>query len=69
MASVALLHCAVERSPRAAALTPEEALELALLGITMAQPLALDRIGGLLSTSRRRCCSRPPTSSRAGCAT
>jgi hypothetical protein len=48
MASVALLYRAVERPLRVAAMTPEQALELALLGITMARPLALGRIAGLL---------------------
>jgi hypothetical protein len=48
MAFVALLDPARERPQRASALTPEQALELALLGIAMAQPLALDRIADLL---------------------
>ena len=48
MAAVALLHRAPERPPRLSALTAEQALELALLGITVAQPLALDCIAALL---------------------
>ena len=48
MAAVALLHRALERPSRVPALTAEQALELALLGITVAQPLALDRIAALL---------------------
>ena len=48
MAAVALLHRALERPSRVSALTAEQALDLALLGITVAQPLALDRIAALL---------------------
>ena len=48
MASVALLHRPADRAPPTSALTPAQAVELALLGITMAQPLAFDRVVGLL---------------------
>lgn len=48
MASVALLPRALERPPRAVPLTPEQALDMALLAVTMAQPLALDRAADLL---------------------
>jgi hypothetical protein len=48
MATVALLHRALGRPLRVSALTAEQALELALLGITVARPLALDRIAALL---------------------
>ena len=46
--SIAVAHPAFARSQRWPILTVGQALELALLGITMAQPLALDRIAGLL---------------------
>jgi hypothetical protein len=48
MASVALLRPAVQRPQPTSPLTPEQALELALLAVTMAQPLTADRAAGLL---------------------
>jgi hypothetical protein len=47
MGAVALLRPLPERPP--SALTPEQALELALLAIAMAQPLPLDRVAALLT--------------------
>jgi hypothetical protein len=46
--SLAVAHPATVRSQRWPVLTVGQALEMALLGISMAQPLALDRIAGLL---------------------
>ncbi|HXE88338.1 MAG TPA: hypothetical protein VN524_16235 [Hyphomicrobiaceae bacterium] len=46
--SIAVAHPAFVRSERWSLLTVGQALELALLGITMAQPLGLERIVGLL---------------------
>src|SRR5262249_34396859 len=48
MAAVALLRPAVQRQQTTSPLTPEQALELTLLAITMTQPLTLDRATGLL---------------------
>jgi hypothetical protein len=46
--SLAVVDSAPARSQRWPVLTVGQALEMALLGITMTQPLALDRIAGLL---------------------
>lgn len=48
MASIALMSRALERHQVPSPLTPEQALELALLAVTMAQPLPLDRAADLL---------------------
>jgi hypothetical protein len=48
MASVALLRPAFQRPQATPPLTSEQALELTLLAVTVAQPLALDRAADLL---------------------
>jgi hypothetical protein len=48
MRATAVLHPAFGLPRRQSSMTPEQALDLALLGIAMAQPLALDRMVTLL---------------------